>query len=268
MSQFICGKCDKYFASQSHFDRHVKRKFSCTRSKLFKCDKCKKTFKHYSSMNHHKNHRCCEKSVVNNQQINIENQINNNNNLNVDGDVKVVKFGSENLSYISDDLYKHILGRGFRAVGEFIGHSHFNPAHPENHNIYIANLRDDYIILYDGDKWIVSGRDEVMEDIIYAKSDFLFNKFKQLRGGMPQEDIDRFIKFMNERDDDQTLNRLKSDIKLQLYNNRYDTQNLRRRMEADKKFITNPGIIEDVIKSLSSITKDKLDKLQKLLNSL
>ncbi len=149
MSQFICNKCDKYFVSQSHFDRHVNRKFSCTRSKLFECNKCNKTFKHYSSMNHHKNHRCCEKAIVNNQQINIENQINNNNNLNVDGDVKVVKFGNENLSYISDDLYKHILGRGFRAVSEFIGHSHFDPDHPENHNIYIGLFITSICSFYD-----------------------------------------------------------------------------------------------------------------------
>jgi hypothetical protein len=54
---------------------------------------------------------------------------------NVDGDVKVVKFGEENLSYISDDTFKKIIGRGFKSLEEFMNHVHFNKDHPENHNI-------------------------------------------------------------------------------------------------------------------------------------
>jgi hypothetical protein len=153
--------------------------------------------------------------------------------VNVDGNVNVnvVKFGDENLSYISDDLYKQILGRGLRAVEEFIEHSHFNKKHPENHNLYVANIRDEYLVLYDGDKWIITKRNEKLEDIIYAKSDYLYEKFKQLYGTMDTHAIQRFQNFLNLRDDIATMARIKEDLTIQLYNNRKLPQQMRRRME-------------------------------------
>ena len=30
---------------------------------------------------------------------------------------------------------------------------HFNPDKPENHNIYISNLKNGYVMMYDGNKW-------------------------------------------------------------------------------------------------------------------
>ena len=74
-----------------------------------------------------------------------------------------------------------------------------------------------------------------MEYIIYAKSDFLFNKFTQLKERMKNCDIVKFMRFMDERDEIQTMKRLKGDIKLQLYNNRDLPKGMRRRMERLEK---------------------------------
>jgi len=246
MVKYICDNCGKLFSKKYPYDKHISRKNSCSKQigevkgELHACKKCGKTYASYTTLYKHAKICTTVLTFMDNRSINnINNQIQQNiekqNNLNVDGDVKVVKFGNENLSYISDDLYKQILGRGFKAVEEFIEHSHFNKRHPENHNIYIANLRDDLIIYYDGDKWLVAARDDLMEDIIYAKSDFLFNKFTQLKERMKNCDIVKFMRFMDERDEIQTMKRLKGDIKLQLYNNRDLPKGMRRRMERLEK---------------------------------
>jgi len=158
--------------------------------------------------------------------------VNNINNMKVDN-VKVVKFGNENLSYISDDLYKHILGRGVGAIEEFIGHSHFNKKHPENHNLYIANMRDEYLVLYDGDKWTINRRDEKLDDIIYAKSDFLCRKFAELEASMNQRDVYKFKKYLEIKDDACTIDRIKGDLKIRLYNERSLALKIRRVMELE-----------------------------------
>lgn len=237
MVKYGCDKCGKVFRHKNDHSKHVNRKTQCGDMTLIKCENCSKLFKHKSSMYHHKK-TCC--SLANISASRIENisqkiQTNNiqNNNVNVDGNVSVnvVKFGDENLSYISDDLYKQILGRGLRAVEEFIEHSHFNKKHPENHNLYVANIRDEYLVLYDGDKWIITKRNEKLEDIIYAKSDYLYEKFKQLYGTMDIHAIQRFQNFLNLRDDLATMARIKEDLTMQLYNNRKLPQQMRRRME-------------------------------------
>jgi hypothetical protein len=285
MVEYTCYKCKKMFKKKYSYDKHIARKNPCDRQigstldNNHECKICDKIFSSYSSLHKHTRKNCNtdEIKVFNNIQSIDNRTINNqNNHLSVDGDVKVVKFGSENLSYISDDLFKHILGRGFRSVSEFIEHSHFSRDHPENHNIYIANIRDEYIVLYDGGKWTINQRDDVMEDIIYAKSDFLFSKFKELQAGMTQIDIERFMKFMNERDNDGTMARLKEEVKLQLYNNRRLPQRIRRQMEAfelnrEKIMIAAVCGKDKLHKAMTMlggiVDSKKLDQICELLNS-
>lgn len=280
MVNHLCSKCGKTFIRKAYLLKHVNRKFPCTKqvheNNELSCQCCSKLFKHKSSLSRHIN-ICNSGDIIDNRSVNTyidKRAINNtSNNLNFDGDVKVVKFGNENLSYISDDLFKQILGRGFRAVSEFIEHSHFNKKHPENHNIYIANIRDEYIVIYDGDKWTINRRDETMEDIIYAKSDFLYRKFKELVGQMNQQDIDRFMKFMHQRDDDQTMNRLKDEITLQLYNNRKLPQYMRKKMDKFEREVlkhinvSGDNKIDKIVNMLNGLTDDKLSKMEQLLNS-
>jgi uncharacterized C2H2 Zn-finger protein len=272
MTQHKCDKCGKEFSQKTDLVRHNKRKFPCVTE--IKCQMCGMVFKHRTSMYRHQK-KCNVKSI---SQTNNSISINNNIVNNVDGDVKVVKFGNENLSYISDDLYKQILGRGFMAVCEFVGHSHFNKEHPENHNIYMANMRDDFVVLYDGDKWTLNRKDETMEDIIYAKSDFLFNKFRELEYRMRPDEIERFMRFMNSRDAPDTMERLKDDLQLQLYNNRSLPQKIRRQLEAIErhqeyqkiKYITkNKDKLNEVLKLIDDNVSNKevLEKLCTLLNS-
>jgi len=285
MVEYICYKCKKVFKKKYSYDKHVTRKNPCDRQigstldNNHECKVCGKIFSSYSSLHKHRKKSCKSDDImiVNNIQSIDNRTINNqNNHLSVDGDVKVVKFGNENLSYISDDLFKHILGRGFRSVGEFIEHSHFSREHPENHNIYIANIRDEYIVIYDGDKWTINQRDDIMEDIIYAKSDFLFSKFKELRAEMKQHDIERFVRFMNERDNDRTMDRLKEEVKLQLYNNRRLPQKIRRQMEAfelnrEKLLIAaacgRDKLNQAMVMLEGVVDVDKFDQMCKLLNS-
>jgi hypothetical protein len=286
MVEYICENCGKSFPKKYPYDKHIGRKKSCSKqigevkAECHTCKKCGKSYASYTTLYKHTKICNSNNTIVDNRSINnINNQIHQNikkqNNLNVDGDVKVVKFGNENLSYISDDLYKQILGRGFKAVEEFIEHSHFNRRHPENHNIYIANLRDDLIIYYDGDKWLVAARDDLMEDIIYAKSDFLFNKFRQLKDYMKVCDVVKFTRFMDERGEIQTMERLKGEIKLQMYNNRDLPKGMRRKMEKLEKMRERHGeICEQEINLLEylqgnygdNINREKLQQIVDILN--
>ena len=132
-------------------------------------------------------------------------------------------------------MYRKILGRGVRAIEEFIECSHFDKTHPENHNIYITNIRNEYLVLYDGDKWIITQRNEKLEDIIYAKSDFLCRKFEELLGSMNQNDIFKFKKFMEIKDDQTTIDLIKDELVIKFYNNRHIPAELRKQTDIENK---------------------------------
>lgn len=262
MSELKCEKCGKRFSRKSRLDYHLNKKFPCD-AKTLSCETCGKEFKHHASLYRHKKH-CTEEKKPKLQQNNntmINNIDNSTKNMSVDGDVKVVKFGDENLDHISDDLYKQILGRGLRSVQEFIEHSNFHPDHPENHNIYIANIRDEYIVFFDGRKWSITGRDELMEDIIYVKSDHLIVKFNELKHDMDPRDVLKFEKFIKKRDDDDVLRKIKSELTLQFYNNRYLPQRQRKKME-----LLEARAIRDSVNNVVSISRGKFLEICELLD--
>jgi len=234
-----------------------------------------------SLYSHTKNKVCHKKQTdatnVNNGTIN-NNTINNN--MKVDGDMKLVKFGNENLSYISDDLFKSILGRGFKAVEELVDHSHFHPDHPENHNIYIADIKNNYVLLYDGLQWNIKDRDEAIEDLIYAKSDYLSVKFEELMHKLSPMDIKKFTNFTNfmkNRDNDIKMKMVKTDLKLMLYNNRHIPTALRKQLETNmkkqktikyKKSDDKGDNIENILSAIAdeNLTEEKIKQIEKLLN--
>jgi len=281
MEELTCNKCDKSFAQKIDYTRHINRKYPCGKNNKIICNKCDKIFKHKSTMYFHRK-KCKDTNLMNvlNKTINnqyIDKQLNVDK-MNVDGDVKVVKFGNEDISYISDDIYQSILGKGYKSVEEFVDHTHFNPDHPENHNIYIADIKNNYVLLYDGFQWNIKDRDDAIEYLIYAKSDYLSVKFEELMHKLSPMDIKKFTNFMKNRDNDIKMKMVKTDLKLMLYNNRHIPCALRKQLETSMK---NQKTIkykknkcgddfENILSAIAEtgLTKDKIKQIENILNGL
>lgn len=301
--KYKCDMCNKIFDHKADYTKHMNRKIPCSeqlgirKANNQKCKACGKTFSSYTSLHNHVKNKSCSKSIarinidkihktinnVSNKTVNSVGNVNNIDknieNVQVEGDVKVVKFGNENLDHISDDLYKQILGRGMRSVEEFINHSNFNPDHPENHNIYIANIRDEYVVMFDGFKWSITDRDEKMEDIIYGKSDYLFVKFTELKHEMDPRDVFKFENFMKRRDDDDVLRKLKKELTLQFYNNRYLPKRMRKKMEMIEAQMLKQDVnnvcrkrklqtMQRITDMLNALGGDNIEEIKKLLSTL
>ena len=105
-----------------------------------------------------------------------ENIKNNNINNTIDQsqtfNVQLVAYGKEDYDKLSDKEYQIIINKGFKSVQELVKTLHFNKNYPENHNIYISNLRDNYVMVYDGKQWEVKNRKETIE----KKQNFCFFK--------------------------------------------------------------------------------------------
>lgn len=166
--------------------------------------------------------------------INVNNIVNNNhiqNNISID----LLAFGKENLDFITPDMWEIIFGKGFMSVPEFIACVHFNKDHPENHNIYISNLRDKHLLIYDGDKWVMRMSNETIEDLINHKTDNLIDKYIEWEPVLSDSIKKKFSRFKNNELDEKFQKKMLEDIKLLLYNRKYLPIKSRKIIESTKE---------------------------------
>ena len=108
---------------------------------------------------------------------------------------QINNYGSENLEYISDNIFKKLLNKPASAITKLIELKHFNPNHPENHNVKITNIHDKYAKIYQDKKWLIKHKKDVVEELVengYAD----FEEFKDLNEDELAEKIKEKYKLM------------------------------------------------------------------------
>jgi hypothetical protein len=149
---------------------------------------------------------------------------------NINFPVKLVAFGKESMDHISKDTYRQIINRGYNSIPVLVKKTHFNANCPEYHNVYISNLQNDYIMVYNGQTWTVREKDDVIDQIKSEKESYLVEKFEELLPSLPKFTIDKFRRFLNSSKDTKTNRHIKRQIKMILYNNRKLPETLRKKM--------------------------------------
>lgn len=80
--------------------------------------------------------------------------------------IYINSYGQENIDYISSNYLNKLIKSPFGAVPKLIKYVHFNPKHPENHNVKITNKKLPYASVWEGNKWTVKDKKEVIENIV------------------------------------------------------------------------------------------------------
>merc|ERR1712098_678255 len=91
---------------------------------------------------------------------------------NIQNNIKILAYKNTDLSHLTDKDYMYCLNRSNMCVPHLIKKIHFNSKKPENHNVYISNIKNKYVMVYDEKKWILRDRDEAIDDLI-DKNDFV-----------------------------------------------------------------------------------------------
>ncbi len=166
--------------------------------KIYKCEFCKKSYSRIDSLNRHKKNYCKEKNkicdqvellikemtIIKEENLKKDKQIeqlikqlesaNNKpninrgtiNNANNQCNIIINNFGEEQIKYISDKTFKKLLSTPISAIPKLIELKHFNPNHPENHNIRITNIHDKYAKIYKDRKWLTQHKKDVIQELV------------------------------------------------------------------------------------------------------
>ena len=165
---------------------------------------------------------------INNQQIN-----NNNQNIQINNNVKILSFGKEDISHITDDLYKAILKKGMGSVPTLIEHIHFNKNKPENHNVYISNIRSNYAMIYDELNWKLKDQNEVVETL-FDNINILEEKYDELLKDLSEPTINLLREIFDDKNEPSINNEIKKRIKLLLYNKKKIPEKTKEILETNK----------------------------------
>lgn len=204
-TQYTCRRCGYTTTFKSDLGKHLRRKTICKpteedvsveellnelypvieKTHAFACDHCDMTFESRSSKYRHM--RTCTKSDVVEElreelrmvkeelkQMKTKQVTNVSGDMNVNHgtiqNITIHAFGKEEISHITDH-------RNFRAfmvkcirdkadgIMNFLVKKHFDPSHPENHTMKKMVKKDDYIEVYDGKRWQLRFKEDVLDDV-------------------------------------------------------------------------------------------------------
>ena len=141
---------------------------------------------------------------------------------NIQQNINILAYKNTDISHLTDTDYLRCLKHSNFCIPHLIEKIHFNPKKPENHNIYISNLKNNYAMVYDGGKWNIKDRDESIQSLIDDKEGIMEQKLEEWieNGNKYPEIMNKFNRYLEKKENNVVINKIKNEIKLLLFNNR------------------------------------------------
>ena len=173
---FICEHCNRSYTRKDNLTRHLKRckvKLNAEENKN-QLEDLKKLVDLLNLQMKEQNKQLKQKDkqiseLMKKVGVNIGTQNNITNN--VQNNIKILAYNKTDLSHLKDKDYMKFLNHNCFCVPHMIKQIHFDPEKPENHNIYISNIKNNYVMAYDGNKWNIKDRNEVIDDMLESGDD-------------------------------------------------------------------------------------------------
>ena len=238
-------KTNKHIGNSQHkvnkkstFSQHLDNPKSTS---LIECKYCERKFKFKQSMYRHIKYSCIKNKtedltelvrLLNNQLENQKNQlqtqskqieklmgkleINSSFNNNTINNITLLNYKDTDVSHLTDDDYKKCIKKVCFCVMGLIEKVHFNPEKPENMNVYISNIKDKYMMIYQNNKWTLANKNEL--DKLYDDKEYMIDKW--IEENKDPEMSKFFNRYLDLKKDDKTMQMITDEIKLLMFNNK------------------------------------------------
>ena len=213
-----------------------------------KCKYCDSVFKHASSLSRHIKYTCKKNQdedlrelvrLLNEKNESLQNQIDklsqklqmqnvnsgmmnshHNTHSNNKYDIKILNYNNTDYEHLTEKDYLNCLKDNNHCVKRLIEKVHFDKDKKENHNIYISNIKNNYVMVYSEGQWTLVDRTKQITDL-YDKNEYeLETWYDNYKEKYPHivKSFTRYLK--NKEEDDDLLNDIKDQVILMLYNKR------------------------------------------------
>ena len=250
--KFICELCKYETELKANLDKHMNTKrhksLSSTEQIKHQCQYCGQNYKHRQSLSKHIKYSCMKnkdedlKEFVRLLNVRLENQdkqietqskqietqskqieklmgkleiTGSFNTTNIHNNITLLAYEKTDTSHLTDDDYKKCIKKVNFCVKNLIEKIHFNPNKPENMNIYISNMKDKYLMVYDGTNWNLANKNDQLEKL-YDDKEIMLEEW--LETNKDTEMKEKFLRYLNNKETDECINMIKEEIKLMMYN--------------------------------------------------
>ena len=212
-ADFTCKYCEQKFKFKQSMYRHIK--YTCTKNK----DEDLKELVRLMNIQieQQKNELQSQKQEFNKKIDKLMGKLEVGNTFNtaIVNNIQLLGYRQTDVSHLTDQDYRSCIKRVNHCVKNMIEKVHFNPSKPENMNIYISNIKEKYIMVYDGANWNLANRKDEL-DRLYEEKEMMLEEWLDSN---PDEELkQKFMRYLNNKDNDECLNRIKEEIMLMLYN--------------------------------------------------
>jgi hypothetical protein len=143
-------------------------------------------------------------------------EINGSFNTTINNNISLLAYKESDTSHLTEKDYISCIKQVNFCVKKLIEKVHFNPEKPENMNIYISNLKDKYMMVYEAGAWSIMNK-EVL-NTIYNDKEVMLEEWLDEEQHKHPELKEKFERYLNNKENDETLNMIKDEIKLMIYN--------------------------------------------------
>jgi len=214
-------------------------------NEIFSCKYCGQNYKHKQSVSKHIKYNCTKNKAedltelvrlmnlqmekqkndfeekIETQQKQIEKlmgklEINSSFNNNTINNITLLNYKDTDVSHLTNEDYKKCIRKVCFCVMGLIEKVHFNPKKPENMNIYISNIKDKYMMIYQNNKWNLKNKTEL--DGLYDNKEFMIDQW--IEENKDPEMSKFFNRYLDLKNDDKTMQMIADELKLMMFNNK------------------------------------------------
>ena len=215
--QFVCKYCAQEFTFKQSMFRHIK--YSCTKNKDEDLKELVRLLNAQLEQQRNDFQTQLQSQAKQIEKLMGKLEINGSfNTTNIQNNIQLLAYKDTDISHLTEKDYVSCIKKVNFCVKNLIERIHFNPEKPENMNIYISNLKDKYLMIYEDGNWNIKHKTEL--DMLYEEKEMLLEEWLDEEQDKYPELKDKFIRYLNNKENDETLNMIKDEIKLMMYNSK------------------------------------------------
>ena len=261
---FKCNRCEMSFLTNYKLMSHLNRKFPCILKKNkseegsrvdegSKSDECSNSKEVECSNSRPEEivmrdmfERLQQENESLKEQLEIKTTIPNinnhsNNTTHITNNVSVNVYGKEDMSHMTDAMYIRCCRQMQKSIETLFRMKHFSNQMESNQNLYITNLRDAYMMLYNGKNWNKVNRLKTLTDIYYTLKDDLLGIVETMREKKTIDaELDKHFKWfieeeLSEEMEERFVKASCETMACTAYNNRHLPMKIKTQMEKERR---------------------------------
>lgn len=173
MDSPVCCYCNKFFSSKSHTKRHMEE--NCLVRKRYQ-----ELLKIY------------EKHL---EELYIENRFLKEKYLNLFSKNHLFAFGLEKIIKIDKEMVLEVIKNPFKGIPNMIEKIHFNILNPQFHNIKIPCSSSYTFEVYDGCKWVIETKENILHTLMMLYKDMVDNEIEFYENEVSNYQFKSYLEF-------------------------------------------------------------------------